>query len=96
MYDHTLSKLANHQIRCQATHKVSCQSGDLHMVTLIFLRGLCGYVWINILTLSPPRVGAEWGVLLRWIISLIRGAKWGLGLSCLMTPGLSKDTWCHV
>ena len=25
------------------------------MVTLIFLRGLCGYVWVNILTLSPPR-----------------------------------------
>ena len=23
---------------------------------LIFLRGLCGYVWVNILTLSPPRV----------------------------------------
>ena len=28
----------------------------LHMVTLIFLRGLCGYVWVNILTLSPQRV----------------------------------------
>ena len=25
------------------------------MVTLIFLRGLCGYVWVDILTLSPPR-----------------------------------------
>ena len=25
------------------------------MVTLIFLRGLCGYAWVNILTLSPPR-----------------------------------------
>ena len=25
----------------------------LHMVTLIFLRGLCGYVWVNILTLFP-------------------------------------------
>ena len=29
------------------------------MVTLIFLRGLCGYVWVNILTLSPPR--GLWG-----------------------------------
>ena len=28
MYDHTLSKLANHQIRHQATHKVGCQLGD--------------------------------------------------------------------
>ena len=28
MHDHTFSKLANHQIRHQATHKVGCQSGD--------------------------------------------------------------------
>ena len=28
----------------------------LYMVTLIFLMGLCGYVWVNILTLSPLRV----------------------------------------
>ena len=28
----------------------------LHMVTLIFLRGLCGYVLVDILPLSPPRV----------------------------------------
>ena len=35
MYDHTLSKLANHQIIHKATNKVGCQPGD-------FLRGLCG------------------------------------------------------
>ena len=28
----------------------------LHMVTSIYLWGLCGYVWVNILTLSPQRV----------------------------------------
>ena len=28
MYDHTFSKLAIHQIRHQATHKVGCQPGD--------------------------------------------------------------------
>ena len=28
----------------------------LRMVILIFLRGLCRYVWVNILTLSPSRV----------------------------------------
>ena len=55
MFDHTFSKLANHQIRNQATHKVGCHLGDLHMVNLIFLRGLCGYVWVKILTLSIPR-----------------------------------------
>ena len=27
----------------------------LHMATSIFLRGLCGYIWVNILTLSPQR-----------------------------------------
>ena len=45
---HTFSKVANHQTRHQATHKVGCQPGDCIMVTLIFLRGLCGYVWANI------------------------------------------------
>ena len=55
MYGHSVSKLANHQIRHQATHKVGCQPGDC-MFTLIFLWGLCGHVWVNILTLSsPPR-----------------------------------------
>ena len=28
MYDHTFSKLANHQIKHQTTHKVGCQPGD--------------------------------------------------------------------
>ena len=36
------SELANRQIRHQATHKV--------------FRGLCGYVWVNMLILSPLRV----------------------------------------
>ena len=53
MYDHTFSELATHRIRHQATHNVGCQPGHLHMATLVFLRGLCGYVWDNILTLSP-------------------------------------------
>ena len=28
----------------------------LHMVTSMSLQGLCGYIWANILTLSPQRV----------------------------------------
>ena len=28
MYDHTFSRLANHQVRHQATHKVGCHPGD--------------------------------------------------------------------
>ena len=53
MYDHTYSDLANNQIRYQATQKVGCQHGDC-MRSPIFLRALCGYVWVDILTLSPP------------------------------------------
>ena len=58
LYGYTISKLTNHQIRHQqATHKVGCRPGDcICMVTLIFPRGLCGYVWVNVLTLSPLRV----------------------------------------
>ena len=37
MYDHTLSKLANDQIRHQATHKVGCQPGDFIAVNSCFL-----------------------------------------------------------
>ena len=55
MYDHTFSKFANHHIRHQATHEVGCQQRGLHMVTLVFLRDLCGYVWVSMLTLSPWR-----------------------------------------
>ena len=47
MYDHTFSKLANHQIIHQATHKVGCQPGGLRVVTSVFLRVLCGYVWVT-------------------------------------------------
>ena len=40
----------------------------LHKVTSIFLQGLCGYIWVNILTLSPRRglrAGDE-GMLTAW------------------------------
>ena len=38
-------------------HKVGCQSSDFaYMITSIFLRDLCRYVWVNILTLSPLKV----------------------------------------
>ena len=46
------SKLANHQIRHRATHKVSLVIAYGHFN---LPQGLCGYVWVNILTLSPPR-----------------------------------------
>ena len=32
----------------------------LHMVISIFLQGLCEYIWVNILTLSPHRVHGIW------------------------------------
>ena len=33
---------------------------------LVQLRGLCGYVWVNILTLSPPRATVWWTMKNTW------------------------------
>ena len=37
----------------------------LHMVTSIFLQGLCGYIWVNIFTLSPRRGDAKERIMMR-------------------------------
>ena len=58
-YDHTFLNLQIIIIH-HATRKVGGQTWWLHMTTLIFLRDLCGYVWVNILSLSPSRV-EHWG-----------------------------------
>ena len=61
MYDHTFYKQV--QIKHQATHKVGCQPGDSaygQFNLSIFLWALCGYIWINILTLSPRGVSEKW------------------------------------
>ena len=54
MYGHTLSMLANHQIRHNATHKVSCQPGDCRWPFNLSL-GVCVgmYGW------SPPFIIPE-------------------------------------
>ena len=52
MYDHSMSMLTNHQIRHQAISKKELLPWWLQMITVIFLRHLCGYVWVHILTLS--------------------------------------------
>ena len=54
MYDHTLYKqvqISRSDIRPHIKWAVSLVI--LHMITSIFLRALCGYIWVNILTLSP-------------------------------------------
>ena len=49
-----VSKLAIHQIADIRSHiKWAVSLVIAHMVPSIFLRGLCSYVWVNILTLSP-------------------------------------------
>ena len=53
-YDHTFYKqvqISRSDIRQHIKWAVSLVI--LHMVTSIFLRDLCGYIWANILTLSP-------------------------------------------
>ena len=54
MYDHTFYKqvqISRSDIRPHIKWAVSLVI--LHMVTSIFLWALCGYTWVNILTLSP-------------------------------------------
>ena len=56
MYDHIFYKqvqINRSDIRPHIKWAVSLVI--LHMVTSIFLQGLCGYIWVNILTLSPRR-----------------------------------------
>ena len=56
MYDHIFYKqvqISRSDIRPHIKWAVSLVI--LHMVTSIFLQGLCGYIWVNILTLSPRR-----------------------------------------
>ena len=54
MYNHTA-------ITCKSADQISGHTNwavslvILHMVTSIFLRGLCGHIWVNILTLSPQK-----------------------------------------
>ena len=57
MYDHTFSKLANHQIKHQVKHKVGCQPGD-YIWTLYSSSGACvGMFWLTC-SLYHPRGGA--------------------------------------
>ena len=54
MYDHTFHKqaqISRSDIRPNIKWAVSLVI--LHMITSIFLLALCGYIWVNILTLSP-------------------------------------------
>ena len=90
MYDHPFPNyFANHQIRHQTIHTVGSQPGDF-IWSLIFVMGLCGYVWVNILASSPQRVGGgERG-------EEKEGGRERFDLHCLMTPGLSKHIQCHV
>ena len=56
MYDHifyTQVQISRSDIRPHIKWAVSLVI--LHMVTSIFLQGLCGYIWVNILTLLPQR-----------------------------------------
>ena len=59
MYDHVFSKLANHQIRHQATHKVGCQPGDC-IWSLQSSTGVCVGMYGLTCLLYHPEVG-EYG-----------------------------------
>ena len=56
MYDHIFYKQAQISRSDIRPHiKWAFSLVILHMVISIFLQGLCGYIWVNILTLSPQR-----------------------------------------
>ena len=42
------------------------------MATLVLLMGLCGYAWVNILSLSPPRGSLQELMLAHRIIHAVR------------------------
>ena len=66
MYDHTFYKqvqISRSDIRPHIKWAVNLVI--LHMITSIFLRALCGYIWVNILTLSPRGVAS---VMVTWWI----------------------------
>ena len=54
MYDHTFyKKVQIRRLDIRPHIKWAVKLVILHMVTSIFLRALCGYIWVNTLTLSP-------------------------------------------
>ena len=76
MYDHIFYKqvqISRSDIRPHIKWAVSLVI--LHMVTSIFLQALCGYIWVNILTLSPRR-GRSTGI--RFLVYEL--------LSCFLLP----------
>ena len=69
MYDHTFYKqVQNSRSDIRPHIKWAVSQVILHLVTSIFLRALCGYIWVNILTLSP-RGDSEKGLLIYILIS---------------------------
>ena len=59
-YGHSVSCMITCFLNLQITRSGHTWNGLsawwLHMIISIFLRGLCGCVWVNILTLSPSKV----------------------------------------
>ena len=102
MYDHIFYKrvqISRLDIRPHIKWAVSLVI--LHMVTSIFLQGLCGYIWVNILTLSPQRGLQEskeqsWSTCSQYY-KYIKSREWGNRplltfhlLSCPINGQLSK------
>ena len=67
----------------------------MHVVTLVFLRGLRGYVWVNILTSSIRRV-PTWDLFIYKIqVSLKSEPSWVEcgGMTSALGNGIFKDVW---
>ena len=63
------------------------------MITSIFLWALCGYIWVNILTLSPSR--AEFFVGIGCVLLKLQVAGTIAVLSSMMWHSPCRGTWYH-
>ena len=57
----------------------------LHMVTSMSLQGLCGYIWVNILTLSPQRVSVITNQQGLYAYNVMKINDKGFPLNCVCT-----------
>ena len=81
MYDHTLYKQVQIRRSDMRPHiKWAVSLVILHMITSIFLLALCGYIWVNILTLSPR--GEEGGLRKKCKIKRVVTFRGGLRVDC--------------
>ena len=87
VWPYLFPQLVNHQSRHQTTSKMGLSALWLQMTTSMFLRGLCVYVWVYILTLSPPRVVNLYVInSVFYLLLFLSWVAWFIGVFTAFTP----------